>query len=169
MRGVIGLRQIVQKLESKWMFGGGLAILGASSLLFLVGVMNPFVPMPLYMVVMAWILSYGFLAVMPAIYLLEFKFLSQRSYFGKVVLISALLFAAFNAYYFSQAWSYGYKYQGEFHTRVVAAENLVGFASLIVLAYLGVSRKSKMLQYSANLLLFLLLSWCAFPYLGELP
>jgi hypothetical protein len=151
------------------MFGGGLVVLGASSLLFLVGVMSPFVPMPLYMVVMAWILSYGFLAVMPAIYLLEFKFLSQRIYFGKVVLISASLFAVLNAYYFSQAWSYGYKYQGEFHTNVVAAENLVGFASLIVLAYLGVSKESKMLQYSANLFLFLLLSWCAFPYLGELP
>lgn len=151
------------------MIGGGVAILGVSSLLCFVGIMNPFVPMPLYMVILVWTLSYGFLAVMPVIYLLEFELLSQRSYFGKVVFVSALFFTALNAYYFSQAWSYGYKHQGEFHTNVVAAENLAGFASLIALAYFGISKNSKMLQNSANLLLFLLLSWCAFPYLGELP
>jgi len=151
------------------MFGGCVVILGISSLLLLVGIMNPFVPMPLYMVIMVWSLSYGFLIVMPVIYLIEFTLLSQSAYFGKAVLISAVFFTALNAYYFSQAWSYGYKYQGEFHTKIVAAENLIGFASLIVLAYSGVSRNSKKLQNFANLLLFLLLSWCAFPYLGELP
>jgi hypothetical protein len=159
----------MSSVDKTWLFAGAGAIAATASLFFSVDIMNPFAPMPLYMVVMAWTLSYGFLAVMPAIYLLEFQFLSQRSYFGKVVLISASLFAALNAYYFSQAWSYGYKYQGEFHTKIVAAENLVGFAGLIILAYVGVSKKSKMLQYSANLFLFLLLSWCAFPYLGELP
>ena len=159
----------MQNFELKWMIGGGVAIFCLSSLLFLVGVMNPFVPMPLYMVVMAWILSYGFLAVMPTIYILEFKLLSKRSYFGRIVLISALSFAALNAYYFTQAWGYGYKYQGEFHTKIVAVENFVGFVVLVVMAYFGMSKNSKKLQNSANLLLFLLLSWCAFPYLGEMP
>jgi len=158
----------MKSYELKWMVGGGVAILGVSLSLLSVGVMNPFVPMPIYMVVLAWTLSYGFLAVMPVIYLLEFKLLNRRTNFGKVVLISAIFFSALNAYYFSQAWDYGYDYQGEFHTRVVAAENLVGFTSLVGLAYFGISMNSKMLQNSANLLLFLLLSWCAFPYLGEL-
>lgn len=169
MRSVISLKQSMRNLEWEWMFGGCVAILGLSSLLLFVGVMNTFVPMPLYMVIMVWILSYGFLAVMPVIYLIEFVLLSQCTYFGKAVLISALFFTALSAYYFSQAWSHGYKYQGAFHTKVVAVENLVGFTSLIVLAYFGVSRNSKILQNLANLLLFLLLSWCAFPYLGELP
>ena len=159
----------MQNFELKWMIGGGVAIFCVSSLLFLVGVMNPFVPMPLHMVVMAWILSYGFLAVMPTIYILEFKLLSKRSYFGRIVLMSALLFAALNAYYFTQAWNYGYKYQGKFHTKVVAVENFVGFIALVVMAYFGMYKNSKKLQNSANLLLFLLLSWCAFPYLGEMP
>jgi len=118
---------------------------------------------------MAWILSYGFLAVMPTIYILELKLLGKRRYFGRVVFISAFFFAALNAYYFTQAWSYGYKYQGEFHTKAVAAENFVGFVALIFVAYLGMSKNSKMLQDTANLLLFLLLTWCAFPYLGEMP
>lgn len=151
------------------MIGGGVAIFCASSLLFLAGTMNPFVPMPLYMVVMAWFLSYGFLAVMPAIYILELKLLGKKSYFGRAVLISALFVAVLNTYYFTQAWRYGYQYQGELHTKIVAVENISGFVVLLVIAYVGMSKNSKKLQYSANLLLFLLLSWCAFPYLGEMP
>ncbi len=156
-------------VDTKWMFVGAAAIATVSSLLFSVGVMNPLVPMPFYLVMLAWILSYGFVVVLPLVYLIEFKLLSKRENLGVLVLIIASLFSVLSIIYFWGFWEYGVKYQGKMHTQVVAAENIVDFIALVVLAYLGMSRKSKVLQYSANLLLFLLLSWCAFPYLGELP
>jgi len=110
----------------------------------------------------------GFVIVMPLIYLVELKLLSARTNFGVLVLIIASLFSVLGIVYFWGSWGYGVKYQGEVHTRIVAAENIVGFIILFALAYLGMRRKSKVLQYSANLFLFLLLSWCAFPYLAEL-
>ncbi|MBK8161798.1 MAG: hypothetical protein IPK65_01195 [Gammaproteobacteria bacterium] len=159
----------MEVVDTKWMFVGAAAIATVSSLLFSVGVMNPLVPMPFYLVMLAWILSYGFVVVLPLVYLIEFKLLSKRENLGVLVLIIASLFSVLSIIYFWGFWEYGVKYQGKMHTQVVAAENIVDFIALVVLAYLGMSRKSKVLQYSANLLLFLLLSWCAFPYLGELP
>jgi hypothetical protein len=152
-----------------WMIAGAVALAIVSSLLFTVGVMNPFVPMPLHMVMLAWMLSYGFIFVLPAIYLIQFRALSNRKNFGKVILYTALLLSVFSIFYFWNSWEYGLKYQGESHTKIVAVENLVGLISLVLLAYLGISRESKVLQLSANLYLFLLLAWCIFPYLGEMP
>lgn len=159
----------METADKIWMFSGAAAIAAVASLLFSVGVMNPFVPMPLHMVILAWTLSYGFILVMPIIYLIEFKLLSNRKNFGKIILITALLFSTLSLFYFWNSWEYGVKYQGELHTNIVAIENIVGFFGLVVLAYLGITKKSKIMQYSANLYLFVLLTWCAFPYLGEMP
>jgi hypothetical protein len=156
-------------VDKKWMFIGAVAIAAVSSLLFTAGIMNPLVPMPLHMVILAWTLSYGLIVVMPLIYMIEFKSLCSRNAFGKIILAAALSFAILSILYFWGSWEYGIKYQGEAHTRIVAVENIVGFLALVILAYFGMRNNSKLLQYSANLLLFLLLSWCAFPYLGEMP
>jgi hypothetical protein len=86
-----------------------------------------------------------------------------------VVLLLALLSALMSILYFRAAWEYGAKYQGLDHTRIVAVQNLVCFGAAIVLSTLAVVRHSRPLALSANFLLFATLSWCAFPYLGELP
>lgn len=155
--------------SKQWILFGSVAIAAVSSLLFSVGRMNAFVPMPLHMVILAWTFSYGFVVVIPVIYMVEFAFLHHKKYFGKLVLIASVVFSILSVVYFFKSWEYGVKYRGESHSIIVAIENIVGFISLIVLAYLGVRRKSKVMQYAANLLLFLLLSWCVFPYLGESP
>lgn len=161
--------QNIDAVDKKWMFIGAVAIAAVSSLLLTVGVMNPLVPMPLYLVILAWTISYGFIMVLPLIYVIEFKLLSKRNNFGNILLIASLLFSVLGVLYFWSSWEYGVKYQGESHTRIVAVENIIGFLGLVILSYIGMSKESKVLQYSANLFLFLLLSWCAFPYLGELP
>ena len=152
-----------------WMLGGAALIAAISSLILSVGVMNPAVPMPVHLVVLAWIISYGFIVVLPVMYVVQFRLFYKSTNFGKFTLIIAIILSVLNIYYFWGSWEYGVNWQGDTHTKVVAAENVIGFTALIVLAYLGLMRNSKSLQYSANLLLFVLLSWCAFPYLGELP
>jgi len=168
--GVISLKRgSMNKKDKIWWLGGAVLIAAISSLLFTVGVMNPFVPMPLYMVILGWLISYGLIAVMPIIYIFEFKILSDKKYFGKAILIAGLILSILNILYFIASWKYGFKYQGEMHTIIVAIENIIGFSVMLVLAFVSTVKKTKYLQYSSNLILFLLLSWCAFPYLGELP
>ncbi|MBI5589479.1 MAG: hypothetical protein HY881_03240 [Deltaproteobacteria bacterium] len=156
-------------IDKKWMLFGAIAIAVVSSLLFTVSIMNPLVPTPFYLLILAWIISYGIIAVLPLIYLAEYWFLSRKNGFGKITLISAVLLSILSFIYFWVAWEYGLKYQGELHTQLVAAENGIGFLILLTVAYKGVKANSKPIQYSANLFMFLLLAWCAFPYLGELP
>ena len=159
----------MEKIDMIWMLGGATLIAAVSSLILIPGVMNPAVPTPIYLVVLAWVISYGFIIVLPLIYIIQFRLFYKSTSFGKFTLITAIIISMLNICYFWVSWEYGVNWQGETHTKIVAAENLIGFTALIVLAYLGLMRHSKLLQYSANLLLFLLLSWCAFPYLGELP
>lgn len=155
-------------LEKKWMIIGAIIIAIMSSPLFTTITASPLVPMPFYLIFLALFMSYGFILVLPLIYIIEFKLLYNKKNFGKIVLAMILLFSSLNIYYIWASWEYGIAYQGELHTIIVAIENAVCFLCLIILAYLGVAKNVKKLQYFANLLLFLLLSWCAFPYLGEM-
>ena len=151
------------------MIGGALILFALSALLFTVPAMTPWVPIPFYMVLLVWTFSYASLVVLPLIYAAEFYLLSGKANFGKIVLTASLVLSALSILYFLASWEYGLKHQGELHTRIVAVENVVGFLALSSLSILGLLRASKTLQRAANLLLFVLLTWCAFPYLGELP
>ena len=159
----------MSNLRVKWMYGGAISIALISSLILTVGVMNPFVPMPIYQVILAWVISFFSILVMPVIYMFEVKLISQTKYFSIIVtaLISAL--ALLNIKYFWGAWGYGYKYQGELHTQIVAIENIVGFSIALAVSIWALKHKNTVASYIANFILFALLSWCAFPYLGELP
>ena len=84
-------------IERMRMFGGAITTTAVSSLLFTVGVMNPQVPMPLHMVILGWVLSYGFVVVLPLIYFAEFKSHKNRENFGKVILV---LLSVLNILYF---------------------------------------------------------------------
>jgi len=80
------------------LFFGAAGIAAVSSILFTVGFMNSYVPMPVHIIILAWILSYGFIVVMPLIYLVEFKLLSNRKDFGKNIIIATLLFSVLSVY-----------------------------------------------------------------------
>ena len=171
--GFISLKDDMSNLRVKWMYGGALAIVLISSLILTVGVMNPFVPMPIYQVILAWIISIFSILVMPLIYLLEMKLISQSKHFSIIVTALITILALLNLKYFWGAWDYGLKYQGELHTQIVAIENVVGFSIALAISIWSLKNKNKnkntVASYVANFILFALLSWCAFPYLGELP
>ncbi len=152
--------------EIKWAFFGSATIAGVSSLPVVTGITSAFVPLPFYMALMAWVFSYGILAVLPLLYLVEFIWLSGKRSFGKVILIMSSILSALNLIYLINSWEYGVRHQGQQYTKIVVFENIIGFGSLITLIYIGRKVKSKNMLYSANLYMFCLLAWCAFPYLG---
>ncbi len=155
--------------QKQWMYGGAIILAAVSGTIVLGGVPNVWTPMPFPIVLVAILTLVLFPFVTPVLYMLVLKFLSPSIHFAKIVLGLVATFAFLNTLYFKSSWDYGVKYQGLEHTRIVAMENAIGFGLLTVVAVIALVTDSRKLAYAANLLLFVLLSWCAFPYLGELP
>lgn len=131
--------------------------------------MTPWAPWPIYQVLLAWTTGIGFLLVMPVIYVgtaLWFWDSPDRGW--KTFWVSAA-FAVLNVAYLVSAWDDGTRWQGAMHTRIVVAENAVGLVIVLVLALMSLRPRAQLLQSAALFLVFAMLSWCAFPYLGELP
>jgi len=157
------------KLEKLWLIGGAVLIAALSSLILVSGVPTPLAPAPMHLVILLWIIWYGYIAIMPCAYIIEFSLMHQKPYLGKTILLATLVMIVLDIIYFLTSWDYGIRYHGARHTKIVALENVIGLAVQLGLAYWGMKKDLKYVQYSANLLLFLLLSFCIFPYLGELP
>ena len=155
--------------ERVWPFFGVCVLIFLSYLIFVPPYMNTLVPMPLHLVLMYWFISYWMILVMPIFYLFQLVIFLMKDKLGIAVLAMTIFFTVLNVAYFINAWSYGIEYQGKLHTVVVALENIVGFLIVYGLIFLGTTKKSRNYLYASNLLLFVLLTWCAFPYLGEMP
>ena len=168
-RGVMSLRRVMELSQKQWMYGGAILLAAVSAIILLGGVPNVWIPMPLPIVIVAFLTLILFPFVTPALYVLVLKFLSPSTHFTKIVLGLVAIWGLLNALYFQAAWEYGVKYQGPEHTKIVAIENVVGFSLAMAIAVVAQVKSSKSLALVANLALFVLLSWCAFPYLGELP
>lgn len=165
----MSLREVMELSQKQWMYGGAILLAAVSAIIILGGVPNVWVPMPLPIVLVAFLALNLFPFVTPALYMLVLKFLSPSTHFIKFVLGLVFIFGLLNALYFQSAWEYGVKYQGPEHTKIVAIENVVGFSLAMAIAVVALVKSSQSLALAANLLLFVLLSWCAFPYLWELP
>ena len=159
----------MKKISPFFLLLGTVAIAMASASLLMKPVMSPFVPMPIYLVLLFLFTSFGFIFFLPVLYVLELLILEKSKNAGRLVFIFSITIFMLDMAYFSSSWKYGLRYQGQYHTTLVFIENLVGFSTVVVLSHLGIRRSSTFYQQSANLLLFVLLAWCAFPYLGELP
>ncbi|MEY4667573.1 MAG: hypothetical protein RL518_272 [Pseudomonadota bacterium] len=151
------------------MYGGAALLAAISGAILLADVPSVWVPMPLPIMLAAIITLKISLIVTPVLYLVVVKLSSQSTHFAKIVLALVAVLGALNIIYFQNAWEYGVTYQGPEHTRIVAIENMMGFGAALGMAFVATAKKSSSLAYSANLFLFVLLSWCAFPWLGELP
>ncbi|QYK02025.1 hypothetical protein [Shewanella psychrotolerans] len=155
--------------HKQWMYGGAVLLAAVSGAIVLGRVPNAWVPMPLPIVIVAFVTLILFPFVTPALYLLVLKLSSSSVHFTKIILALVVAIGVLNFMYFQIAWEYGIKYQGPEHTKIVAIENLLGFGVAFVISATALAKGSRALAYTANLTLFVLLSWCAFPYLGELP
>ncbi|NQY01981.1 MAG: hypothetical protein HRT76_01760 [Halieaceae bacterium] len=155
--------------HKQWMYGGAALLAAVSTIIVLGGGPNAWVPMPLPIVLVAAITLIPFSFVTPALYILVLKLSSSSVHFPRIVLYLVAVFGVLNILYFQSAWEYGIKYQGPEHTKIVAVENIAGFGIALAIAITALAKGSRPLAYAANLTLFVLLSWCAFPYIGELP
>ena len=123
-------------------------------------------PYPMHQVFLAIATRYGFLIVLPVVYLVSLSVLWNRRWFGPVVLGAATLFATLNIAWFLFSWDEMRNYEV---APVVVFENALGNGLILALSIVGFLHSSKQSQAAAYFGIFAMLSWCAFPYFGELP
>lgn len=151
-----------------WCVRGSIAV-GAAGLL-VYPLKGPWLlaPTPIFLVLLGWEIGILAFLILPAVYFVTAHYGMRWNHYPALVLGMALLFAALNIWYFVNAWSYGIKWQGEAYTFVMAALNAICFGVVIGLAGVGVAKSSAKATRIAHLALFVVVSWCAFPYLGEM-
>jgi len=155
--------------ERKWMVVGIALILALSSTIMFAGSPRLYAPMPIYMLLMAWVISVAYVAVMPILFAIQFKRYHSHPKYGIGLMVAVLVISVLDIWWFVTAWDYGLKWQGLDYTKLVALENIIGFSLLLLLTSWAVNKGNKSGLYAANIGLFILLTWCAFPSLGELP
>ncbi len=153
--------------RTRWIFAGGLFTLLLTLAPILWGV-TFLAPTPFYLIVAYWTLP-PLVALLPALYMgsvvLTFRYGAWRI----VLLVVALVLSALSVAYLYRSWDNGLRYQGGLHTKLVILENAVGWFAVVCAGTIANVTKSRYVTLVANLLLFAVLAWCAFPYLGELP
>ncbi len=153
----------------KWILSGTLILLAISYSMLSTNVPEPWNPMPIYLVILGWVTGYFYMFVVPAIYIIWTSLVSNHNRFADFVFAAVLLVAFLDILYFLSSWQSGLQYQGKQHTILTSSLNVVCFGAALFLALKAKLIKSKPLTYSANLVMFCILSWQAFPYLGEMP
>ena len=151
---------------------GGLLLVPFGLLLWAVGVPWLFSPMPLVLVVPAFLsVPAPVVAALPALifWTVGWSLLAGREQMRLGPLIFYGVMGALNVAYLVLGWRYGLRFQGPLHTVVVSVLSLALFAGGAALAVLARRRPSFGRHFAAQWVLGLWLVWYAFPYLGELP
>ncbi len=152
-----------------WLLGGATGIAFLSAALVMGNAPSVLLPKPVHQVVLAMVMGGAYVPVLPGIYLVTLAGLWGTRWLGPVSLVASLVVAGLSVAWFVSSWEFGYAYQGVGHTVAVAALNAVVIGAAMALAFVGWRRQSRQMQASAYFTLFAMLSWCAFPYLGEPP
>ncbi len=169
------------ELRNKWMYGGAVILVGVSALILLDGLApSVWIPMPFPIAFVAFLglifLPFSnfvallfFPFVIPSLYVLVLKLSYSSKHLSQIVLSLVVAVGLLDLLYFKVGWDYGLRWQGEAHAKIEAIQNLLGFGIAVLVGGFSLAKHSRQLALSANLFLFFLLSWCAFPYFGELP
>jgi hypothetical protein len=159
----------MDECQRKWLYGGALLILIVSGITLLFATPSVFRPTPFYLLISAWLFSYFALLVMPICYAVEFWLVQRSSRNTMTVLVLVVVFGMLNFADIYMSWDDGVKVHGYRYTGIILFLNVITFSIMYILAISAYAKNSKKLLYAVNLILFVLLSWSAFPYLGELP
>lgn len=152
-----------------WCVKGAMTVGVVCAIVFFVGGPSIVAPVPLYLLLLAWTMSFVAVLVLPVIYFLSAYYGSRVPGYPILVVALSLLIAGLDAWYFTEAWAYGIKWQGATYTQTMVILNVLCLGAVSFFAAWGALKNSMKAAKVAHLCLFIVLSWCAFPVLGELP
>ena len=149
----------------RWSIYGTFALIVLSASLFITDERAYPVPVPL--VILSWIFSYGFCLFFPLVYGVTSWILWPRRWFGLVVFWAVLVIGVLNFVYFLSV--FGNWSLVEYKDAVVVGlnANVIGIGTSLVLAAVGMWKGRRRLSAAAYLLLFSALSRYAFPLIGN--
>jgi ACR3 family arsenite efflux pump ArsB len=106
--------------------------------------------------------------VLPGLYIIGLRLFWNRTNLGAIVYGLVITFFLLDVLWLAMSWSLGVSYQGLIHTALVTAWNAVGLAVVFALSWYGFRNASKRMHVASFTGVFVMLAWCAFPYLGEM-
>jgi predicted membrane protein len=152
--------------EWHWILGGTVLLLCESVLLTVTG--NVGLPLPAYRVILHFLIPLSYILVLPLAFWGTFGFLWDSKNFAAATLAIVIAVGVLNGWWIAERWQDGQLYQGPEAMWVSLVANAVGSASVVVLAVVGLVRRSRQLVSAAYLGMFVGLTWCAFPFLGSM-
>jgi hypothetical protein len=145
--------------------------------LFVSGVPTIFSPFPVLTVIPALMLFPGppldyVVVVIPCLLFLLWnpQLMRQEGKIPRRTYILFVLLTLLSILYFAVSWHWGLQFQGPQFTAVICSIN-VAWIGFLAIAFLRCSKNTPAFATSLFIqwMLFAWLSWCAFPWLGELP
>lgn len=132
-------------------------------------VMSILSPMPIYLVFLTWISKTAAIITLPVIYLIFSLLLMNRPNFQKILRYLALFLFALSVLYFFLYSDVGIQVQGWAHLLSVIVFNILLYGLIFSILYGIILKKFEHKDILASVAIFVVLAWCGFPYLGEIP
>ena len=146
---------------------GVAAIVLASCLMPFADDTTPLIPMPVHNFAAYLFVSWGYLLLLPAVFVMTYWQFGGRDHARVLVLCVTVVIALLDTYWIATQWAMGLEHPGRAFLLAVAIENALVFAGVLGLATAGVLRRSNALSAYAYIGVFMALGWCAFPLLGR--
>lgn len=159
---------MIRNAQKTWLYLFAIILLAMSAFSILGSNRSPLNPLPFYFYFLVIFISYFSLFVMPVLYLAQIWLLNKAKRLSEIVLILTVGLAVLNFLHIVIAYKYGLVYRGSIYMHIVIFENIVIFLMAFSLAIYGLLKRSEFASNLAILFLFIALSWCAFPYVGEM-
>lgn len=162
------MRNSERNSEWPWLIAGTLLLIASSTLVLLAyqDTAGQF-PIPMYQVILHFLVPYSLLFALPLVFWGSFGFLWQSKRFGALVLGFATVIALLDGMWFAANWNVAYRYQGSALTLGVATANAVGIGAVATLSVIGLLKRSKTMIAAAYFMLFEVLVLFAFPFFGS--
>jgi hypothetical protein len=161
------MRNEERSSEWPWLITGTLLLIASCVLLLLVyrDTAGQF-PIPMHQAVFYFFMPYSVLFVLPLAFWGSFGFLWQSKQFGVLVLAIVTVVGLLDALWLAEHWGLGYRYQGGTLTQGVTIANALGLGTVATLSVIGILERSKAFSAAAYFVLFEVLVFFAFPFLG---
>jgi hypothetical protein len=152
--------------------GGALLVFIVGAIMISVGYPRPWAPLPLTIVIPAFVWGNEALAPLPlaifaGLWLAPVSWTRRRIRWWSIAATAALI--VLSALWLIAGWSYGVKYEGRAYTLAVTLIGVLCMGLLSALLILNCLRPSLMTNLIFHLAVGCWLASYAFPYLGELP
>ncbi len=155
-----------RNLKLTWTTLGAIAI--ATFPYIVEAIIGDLIAIPFYFLVLMLVIGPFSSSVFALLYIVYTSWIAESEEFGKMTFTIVLTIVVLNALFITQSLDDPLRYSSKSRIEMVLIINILCSISGLLFSFLGWRKNYINLQYAANLLLFFMLSWTAFPLMGGL-